>query len=89
MMEKFRCILNLIIIAILLLTVAINRDGKVVGLAVDELIHPQQSKEVEPERKLSDGSIVVSSVDLAKDISGYGGATPVDVYISNGVISKI
>lgn len=73
----------------LLLTVAINRDGKVAGHAVDEVIHPQQSKEMETERKLSDGSIVVSSVDIAKDISGYGGTTPVNVYISNGVISKI
>lgn len=89
MIEKFRYILNLIIIAMLLLTVAINRDGKVAGHAVDEVIHPQQSKEMETERKLSDGSIVVSSVDIAKDISGYGGTTPVNVYISNGVISKI
>lgn len=38
---------------------------------------------------LKDGTQVINTTDLAKDISGYGGRVPLDIYIKNGKITKV
>ena len=38
---------------------------------------------------LEDGTQVINTTDLAKDISGYGGRVPLEIYIKNGKILKV
>ncbi len=40
-------------------------------------------------KKLPDGTYVVNTTTIAKDVNGYNGATPVEIYIKNDVITKV
>ncbi len=40
-------------------------------------------------RKEKDGTYVVNTTTLAKDVEGYAGPTPVEVYIKKGKIVKV
>ncbi|MFI3321075.1 MAG: FMN-binding protein [Rikenellaceae bacterium] len=48
-----------------------------------------QSKKDAVREVLEDGTVVISSKTLAKDIFGYASTTPIKLHIKNGVISNI
>lgn len=88
-MERLRYIINLLIVSLMLLTVAINRNGKIAGTPINDLIKSEGSADIPDTRKLKDGTLVVNSLNIAKNISGYGGTTPVEIYIKEGQITDI
>jgi len=88
-MDKLRYILNIAIIALLLLTVAVQRNEKVLGTPVDQLFKPAIEDTLSPITELENGSIRINSARIVKDVSGYGGPTPVHIFIEDGKITKV
>lgn len=88
-MEKVRYILNLIIIALILLTVAVQRNQKVLGKPVDQLFKEPIEDTISAISQLENGTVRINSARIAKGASGYGGPTPVHIFIEDGVISKV
>jgi hypothetical protein len=88
-MLRVKYIINLLIVFLLLLTVAINRDGQVFGTAVSEWINPQSENSIPIEWLADDGVRVISSQRIAQGISGYGGVTPVRIHLRDGKIKRI
>ncbi len=92
MVERLRYIANLLIVALLLASVAIQRDGRVAGVDVENLFAQQSlvaQSEVAVETTLDDGTRVINSTSLGGDIIGFGGRTPVKVYVKGGVIERV
>ncbi len=90
-MSRLRYILNVLIIILLMAGVAIQRDSRVVGYSFDEIVVNEEVEEVEVavEESLPDGTRVINSTSLAKDVVGFAGRTPVKVYVKNSVIERI
>ncbi len=44
---------------------------------------------VKVETVSADGSLVVNTTDLCRDVAGYGGPVPVEIYLSDGRIDSI
>ncbi len=89
-MVRIKYIVNLLIVALLLAAVAIGKDGRILGHAVDEiLVSDDTSAEVSVESRMADGVIVFDSAPIAKDIVGYGGRTPVKLYTKEGRILRV
>lgn len=91
-MEKVRYIINLVIVALLLLTVAIHRNGTVAGTPIGDWVqpHPNSSTPSAPtEWQTEEGIRVVSSVNLAKNVIGFGGTTPVRLYLQAEKVVRI
>lgn len=40
-------------------------------------------------KRLSDGTVVVNTTSVGKNINGYRGETPLEIYIKNDVVQKI
>ncbi|MFI3265859.1 MAG: FMN-binding protein [Rikenellaceae bacterium] len=90
--DRIKNIVNVLIIVILLTGVSINRDGRVVGKNASATINNRQSGDgpSEPvDTILSDGIRVINSSSLAKDIKGFGGQTPVKLYLRDSVIQRV
>ena len=89
-MNRFRYIINLIIVFLMFVTVAVNRDGRIFGKSVYDytlIKKPLPLKETEHKDK---GDIkIFESTDLAKDITGYAGPTPLIITISGDTISGV
>ena len=87
-MKKTRHIIMLITCLVVVIVVAIQRDNKLMGHAIicDE---KENTEEVVTEKTLGDGTLVINTADLGKDISGYGGPTPLEIYLKNGHITKV
>lgn len=88
-MERIRYIVNLLIIFLLLLTVTINRDGSFLGTTAREWVNPQSSDSIPTEWTDKDGVRVISSQNIARGILGYGGTTPVKIYLHDDKIMRI
>ncbi len=90
-MEKLRYIVNILIVATLLATVAVMKDGRIAGKEVAEQFKTETKEEVaEPiERTESNGTRIINSSSLAKDVIGFGGRTPVEVYLKDNKIEKV
>ena len=87
-MEKAKYIINVVIVALLMASVAISRDGRLVGTSVKK---KQVSSEQAPQSTVTteDEVSVINSTTLASDIIGYAGPTPVEITVSNGIIEKV
>ncbi|MFR9651744.1 MAG: 4Fe-4S binding protein [Rikenellaceae bacterium] len=88
-MERIRYIINLAIITLLFAAVAIQRDGRIF---YDSWSSSEESVDIDPadvEEYLSDGVTIYKSATIARDITGYGGTTPLQIYTRNGVVEKI
>ncbi len=78
-------LLGLLTCILLLLGIAIHRNNKVIGHDLRASSLTTESTE----RFISDGEMVISTYDLAGDIMGYGGRTPLQITIKDGVIEQI
>jgi uncharacterized protein with FMN-binding domain len=71
---------------LVLLTVAIQRDGRYLGHDLNASNEPESEQTAV---QSSDGKIVISTQEIAKDIKGYGGDIPMKITIEDGKISEI
>ncbi len=89
MIDRINYIVNILIVALLFATVAIVRDGRVAGVEVSDFLTTEDHT-VEPiETTLADGTRVINSLTLGKDIIGFGGRTPVSLYVKDEVIQRV
>lgn len=77
--------LSLILCIMLMLVVPIWRDHKIFGIKISS----SEEDKVETLTALPDGTIIINTTDIGKGITGYGGKTPVEMEISDGVIRKV
>lgn len=87
-MDRIRHIFSLVLVAVLLLTIAVRRDGRLLGVSTDELLGAR-SAQTSTVQVLPDGTRVFSSEVLAKDVIGYAGPTPVRVFLKDGRVVKV
>ena len=70
----------------MLMVVVLLRDGKVWG----KELHPAPSTaQADTLTTLSDGSLVVNTSELGKDIIGYGGPVPLAITIKDDTVRSI
>ncbi len=94
MINRLKFVVNIVIVALLFLAVAINKDGRIFGTPVAELFEsttqsPEGDESIEVETMLWDGTRVVNSESLAEDVVGFAGRTPVTLYIKGDVIERV
>ena len=68
--------------------VAIRRDGKLLGhdlKATTEASDTKTAAVKDTMQVLSDGTIVINTLPLGKDITGFAGQVPLNIYLKNGV----
>lgn len=89
--KKAEQVIILLICLLIMVTAAIQRDGKVWGHDLRQSSKDTTTTAVASDtmRTLSDGTIIVNTTTLAKDISGYGGPVPLEIYIKDGKVSKV
>lgn len=76
---------SFVICMMLMLVVPIWRDHKIFGINLGK----QDDEKVETLQTFPDGTVVINTTDIGKKIMGYGGPTPVEIKIKDGVIEKI
>ena len=85
-------LLSLVVVVLILSAAAIVRDGRIFGIDLrhahtmnDAVALGNDTMSVHP-----DGTIVVNTRLLAKDVQGYGGPVPLRIYVSkSGVVDSI
>ncbi len=88
-MERVKYIVNTLIVALLFVAVAISRDGKAVGYDIVENDDAVSTTTIEPLVMLESGETLINSAPLARDVAGYAGRTPVNVYSYDGIITRV
>ncbi len=88
--EKIKQVFCLITCIMVIIAVAINRDHKVLGhdLTTQATINSKTTK-VDTMRTEPDGTIVINTTELGKDIKGYGGRVPLEIYLKESRIIKV
>ena len=78
-------LLKVLTCLLLLLSIAINRNHKLFGYELNRTYRNQQ-----PTKNITnDGTMIISTYELGKDVMGYGGKTPLQIYIKEGIIQDI
>ncbi len=90
-MKKIEQMVLLATCLLIMMVAAMQRDGKVWG---HELAHATQpdstaTDSAQTVRTLADGTLVVNTTSLGKDIVGYGGQVPLEVYIRDGKVTRV
>ena len=86
-MKKVYQLLSLLICILMIMAVSIRRDGKVLGHAITATDAPQTTADAM--RQLDDGTIVINTTDLAKDVIGYSGTVPLEISVKEGVVTQV
>ena len=88
-MKKLQQILLLIACLLVVAVAAVQRDGKLLGNSVFSNEKKVTKARVDTLRTLDDGTVVINTTYLAKDVKGFGGAVPLEIYIKKGRIVKV
>lgn len=83
---KWRYVLRLLSCFVFIAAVVIYKNHKIFGHEFDPT---ETQTQVCPLVQNEDGSIVIRTKDIAKDIEGFGGNTPLEIHIKDGYIVDI
>ena len=86
---KLKQIVSLVICFLMVAAVSMRRDAKFLGHSFDESAKAAQTVGNDTMRVAADGSIVINTKSLGKDITGYGGAVPLEIVIKDGKVADI
>ena len=90
MKKKLSQILSLIVCLLMVAAVSLRRDGKLLGHDFRAKQKAETSVKNDTLRMEPDGTMVINTTSLGKDISGYGGAVPLEIYVNKkGVITQV
>lgn len=84
MKSKLMHIASLLIVFMVVVSLSVVRDRKLLGYE----IAPAKEGESFVEN-LSDGSVMVNTSQLCKDVAGYAGPVPVKITVTDGVIDSV
>ena len=90
-MDKVTQVLSLVACFLMIAAASVMRDGKVlghelVGQSLEESVQMEQNDTVRVE---SDGTLVVNTSGLCRDVVGYAGNVPLEVKIKDGKIVNV
>ncbi len=90
-MDRIRYIANIVIVALMFAAVSIQLNGRLLGKDVTTFIADNESKEIviPIETVLENGTRVINSTTLAKDVIGFGGQTPIKLYVKDDKIINV
>lgn len=83
-LQQMLCLLTCVLMVV---AVSIRRDGKVVGRNVKN--QQTVSQKADPMVVLDDGSALLNTSELGKDIVGYGGNVPLEITLREGRVEDI
>ena len=83
-LQQMLCLLTCVLMVV---AVSIRRDGKVVGRNVKN--QQTVSQKADPMVVLDDGSALLNTSELGKDIVGYGGNVPLEITLRDGKVENI
>ncbi len=84
-MKTIQNLLMLVTCGLMMLAVAVNRDGRVFGYEPGQ----NQSGQEMIAGRFAGGTLIVNTSELGSEYVGYGGRTPVEIYIVDGRIDSI
>lgn len=87
--NKLSTFLGLLICILMVVAASFRRDGKLLGHELGRDSTESMTAQNDTLRKLADGTFVINTTSLGKDISGYGGNVPLEIYIKDGVIKQV
>lgn len=93
--KRIEQVITLVICMLIMITAAAQRDGKVWGHSLDKgsadsvAAVNAKSTTTDTIRTLGDGTTIINTTSLAKDISGFGGPVPLEIYVKDGKIEKV
>ena len=89
-MNKIKQILSLVTCLMILLSVAVLRSNKIWGNQLGgEKTEVADSLSAGPIVTADDGSMVVNTASLGKDIQGFAGTVPLEITVRNGVVESV
>ena len=88
-MKKLQQTFILITCIIVIAVAAAQRDGKIWGEQLSNNKKTTTTNQIDTLRTLDDGTIIINTTYLAKDVKGFGGTVPLNIYIKNGKIEKV
>ncbi len=81
---------GLAVCVVMVLAGSVRRDKKVLGHDLCGRKPPQRSAApADTLRTEKDGTVVVNTTVLARDITGYAGTVPLEIYIKDGTVMKV
>ena len=89
---KIQQLISLVICLIFILAVSIRRDGKILGHDIEQISNGNTDGNADGGdtlRILDDGTVVVNTTTLAKDITGYAGTVPLEIIVKDGIITEV
>ena len=89
-MKKLQQILLLLTCIAVIATGAIQRDGKIAGHDLRDTADVKNNKmQTDTMRTLDDGTVVINTTALGRDISGYGGPVPLEIHLQQGRVVSV
>ena len=87
--KKFKQVLSLVMVFLMIAAVSARRDRKLLGNEWGARKTEKNAVKSDTLRVEKDGTIVVNTAPLAKDIVGYGGNVPLEISIQDGKVTSI
>lgn len=90
-MKKLEQIVLLLTCLLVMMVAAIRRDGRVWGSRLAEVARTDTTGKAaaSPMTTLDDGTVVVNTTTLGKDIAGYAGPVPVEIHLKDGKVVAV
>jgi len=88
-MKKLQQLFLLLACILVLAVAAVQRDGKLLGNRVFSNDNKETKTKIDTLRTLDDGRVVINTTYLAKDVKGFGGAVPLEIYLKKGKVQKV
>lgn len=90
-MKKLEQIVLLATCLVIMVVCAIQRDGRVWGhkLADSSKTDTTSQAAISPMTVLDDGTTIINTTTLGKDIPGYAGPVPLEIHLKGGVVSQV
>lgn len=86
---QIKYLFRLATILLMLLAVAVNRDGKIFGESLESTSASSHAPEIPVIRSANNGETVVATASLTKDVIGYAGTIPLDIHVAEGKITQV
>lgn len=88
-MKKLQQLFLLLACILVLAVAAVQRDGKLLGNCVFNNDNKETKTKIDTLRTLDDGRVVINTTYLAKDVKGFGGAVPLEIYLKKGKVQQV
>ena len=88
-MKKLQQLFLLLACILVLAVGAVQRDGKLLGNRVFSNDKKEAKNKIDTLRTLDDGRVVINTTYLAKDVKGFGGTVPLEIYLKKGKVQQV